>query len=176
MGSESVVDYLLAKHVSINDRNKEGETPLYIASKEGQTKIVRKLLIKGADREILNHEGLRPIDIATEYDFHTIKKMLNDKYGLMDYAKFYLNTQVKYSPQSRNLWMPLVFVFTTCFVVISSHLLVKPPFLQGFLYLVAPSIYYSILLGLYFSLLTPPKPLGSPSDFKSLIRKLPICS
>ena len=43
----------------------------------GNTKIVRRLLIKGANRYIQNNENLTPLQMAMDSDFKTIRKMLD---------------------------------------------------------------------------------------------------
>ena len=42
----------------------------------GNSRVVRKLLIKGAEREIKDKNGKRPIDIAEDNDFKNIFEML----------------------------------------------------------------------------------------------------
>jgi ankyrin repeat protein len=44
----------------------------------GNTRIVRKLLLKGANRYIKNNSGLYPIQVAKQNSFPTIFKMLNE--------------------------------------------------------------------------------------------------
>jgi palmitoyltransferase len=60
----------------------------------GNTRIVRKLLIKGADRYIKNNGNLLPIDVAKENSYKTIGKMLNEKFSCLDLIKFYCNIKV----------------------------------------------------------------------------------
>ena len=52
MNSEQVVGYLLSLEelTSLDARDEEGNTPLMLAVNYGNTRVVRKLLIKGADR------------------------------------------------------------------------------------------------------------------------------
>lgn len=63
MGSEEVVSYLLAceELTTLNSRDNEGNTPLMMAVNYGNTRIVRKLLIKGADRYLRNNANLTPL-------------------------------------------------------------------------------------------------------------------
>ena len=62
----------------------------------GRTKIVKRLLIKGADRTLKNGEGNKPIDIARNNDFNLIANILNDRYSIKDHFKFYCNMKNKY--------------------------------------------------------------------------------
>jgi ankyrin repeat protein len=66
MNSEDVVGYLLACSdlTTLDGRDYEGNTPLMMAVSYGNTRIVRKLLIKGADRYIKNNANSLPIDVA----------------------------------------------------------------------------------------------------------------
>lgn len=79
MGSEEVVSYLLAceELTTLNSRDNEGNTPLMMAVNYGNTRIVRKLLIKGADRYLRNNSNLLPLEVARENEYKTIGKMLN---------------------------------------------------------------------------------------------------
>lgn len=54
-GSEEAVAYLLTiDGIELNKKDKEGQTPLVLATSYGNTKIVRRLLMKGASRLIKN--------------------------------------------------------------------------------------------------------------------------
>lgn len=66
MNSEDVVGYLLAcpELSTLDARDYEGNTPLMMAVSYGNTRIVRKLLIKGADRYIKNNSNSLPLDVA----------------------------------------------------------------------------------------------------------------
>lgn len=64
-GSEEAAAYLLTlDQIKIDVRDSEGQTPLLLATLYGNTKIVRRLLLKGADRDIKNSKGQLAIDIA----------------------------------------------------------------------------------------------------------------
>lgn len=103
--------------------------------------------------------------------------MLNNKYGLLDYIKFYLNTQVRYEPVERSICMPILFLLSALFIIVSAHMLVRAPFLvQNNLYIIVPSCFYGLFFIIYLTLLRSPKPIGQPSSYKHLIDKLPICT
>lgn len=51
-------------------------TPLHLAVISGNTRVVRKLLIKGADKTILDKQSKTATDIARENGFSNILKML----------------------------------------------------------------------------------------------------
>ena len=55
----------------------EGNTPLMLATTYGNTRVVRRLLIRGANRYIQNDEGKILLDIAKESSFKPITRMLD---------------------------------------------------------------------------------------------------
>ena len=61
-GAEETVSYLLTlPQIKINAKDLDGQTPLILATLYGNTRIVRRLLMKGANRNIKNNEGQLPI-------------------------------------------------------------------------------------------------------------------
>lgn len=81
-------------NIKINIKDNDGQTPLFLATLYGNTKIVRRLLMKGANRMIKNSKGQLPIDIARENEFKNIIKMLDDDYSCFDFLKFYYNVKL----------------------------------------------------------------------------------
>ena len=53
MGCETSASVLLSWGGSINTQDEDGHTPLHLAALSGNSRIVRNLLIKGADRSII---------------------------------------------------------------------------------------------------------------------------
>lgn len=53
-----------------------GVTALHLASMQGNTRIVRKLLLKGIDRNITDFTGKTALDYAKEGHFKTIVTMI----------------------------------------------------------------------------------------------------
>lgn len=76
----------------------------------GNTRVVRRLLIKGADRYVKNRSGKIPMDVALENNYQTIPKMLDEQYTFMDLIKFYCNLKLEYRPKKRKLTIPIVFL------------------------------------------------------------------
>lgn len=63
--SEEVATYLLTlPNININARDEDGQTPLLLATIYGNTKIVRRLLLKGANRRIKSKKGDLPLAVA----------------------------------------------------------------------------------------------------------------
>jgi palmitoyltransferase len=65
LNCEQVVAYILSETVAtINLKDNDGNTPLMVAVIYGNTRIVRRLLMKGANRYIKNKEDKMALDIA----------------------------------------------------------------------------------------------------------------
>lgn len=57
-GSQIVAQYLLSQpNIGLDLQDIEQQTPLHLATIQGNTKIIRKLLIAGANRHIKNDKG-----------------------------------------------------------------------------------------------------------------------
>ena len=74
---ENSVNFLTSWGVDLNIPDKDGGlTPLHLAVISGNTRIVRKLLVRGANRNIRDKQNKLPIDLAIENEFINIEKML----------------------------------------------------------------------------------------------------
>jgi len=165
MGSENVTAFLLAQHnVQIDVFDEQEQTPLHLATIYGNTRIVRRLLIKGADRTLRNGKGEKPIEIARANEFNNIERMLSEDYSCVDYWKFYYNLKNESRPQSRSYFKSVLLIFGLLFCSASSHVLIVPTFNEY--YLAAPAAYYLALMVIFITLLTPPKIIGNPQDYK----------
>lgn len=80
----------------IDEEDLDGHTPLHISVAYGYSKIVKKLLIAGADRKRRDANGQTALEIAKQNEFDKIGKMLNDRYSFLDYLKFICNAKMKY--------------------------------------------------------------------------------
>ena len=71
-GCDDVVEALLSIEIGkqlLNDQDEAGGcTPLWLASRTGNAKMVRLLLDAGADATIKNNDGLTPEEAAIKYD------------------------------------------------------------------------------------------------------------
>ena len=69
-GSEIAAAYLLSWDQDVNIKDSEGLTPLHLAVRSSfetnNTRIVKCLLLKGADRSIKDAKGRRPVDFLSE--------------------------------------------------------------------------------------------------------------
>ena len=154
MNSEQVVGYLLSLNelTTIDARDEDGNTPLMLAVNYGNTRIVRKLLIKGADRYLESSDGKTPLAVAKENEYKTIAKMLNEEYTCLDMLKFYCNVKIEYKPKKRKLAFPLIFLFSFVVVVGALNTLIsfaKNYFsaLEGGLMVITLLTYFSLLPG-----------------------------
>lgn len=59
----------MARGAEVNLQDLEGLTPLHLATTYGNTRIVKMLLLAGADRTIRNNSGKIPIELAREREF-----------------------------------------------------------------------------------------------------------
>ena len=63
--------------MDINIADEEGGlTPLHLAVISGNSRVVRKLLIKGADKNILDKSKKLPSDLAKENEYKNILELL----------------------------------------------------------------------------------------------------
>ena len=70
----------------LNNQDIQGLTPLHLAVISGNSKIVKKLLIKGAKKDIGDFEGKKPYDLAQENEFINIMSMLKSENSLLEYC------------------------------------------------------------------------------------------
>lgn len=153
--SEDVATYLLTlPNININCRDDEGQTPLLLATIYGNTKIVRRLLMKGANRRIPSKKNELPIEVARANEFKNITKMLDDDYTFCDFFRFYYNVKLEYKPKDRSLTIPIVFLLSTftSLVILHGLLMLKQPY-----FYTVEAFILGLMLLLYLSLLMPPK-------------------
>ena len=64
LGSVNLVEQMIAKGANVNQFNKEGESPLWVASSEGHTDVIRTLIDNGAKVEQGDEFGYKPLHAA----------------------------------------------------------------------------------------------------------------
>lgn len=86
-GSEIVASVILAhKRTNPNAKDLEGNTALHVAVMASNTRIARNLLLKGADRDLLNNKQQSPMDIAIEKNLTELILMLKHPGSLAECA------------------------------------------------------------------------------------------
>jgi len=77
---ENAAAYLASWGSDLNMRDTEsGFTPLHFAASSGSSRVVRKLLLKGADRHVKDNEGKTAKDLAEENEYYRIRKLLEGR-------------------------------------------------------------------------------------------------
>jgi ankyrin repeat protein len=78
MGNEMAASVLLSWDLEKDYPDADGSTPLHLAVIAGNCRITRNLLLKGANRHVLDLKGRRPIDIAKDSKIEQLMEMLQD--------------------------------------------------------------------------------------------------
>lgn len=63
--------------ININQADNEGLTPLHLGAMSGNSRIVKRLLLKGADKSLTDLKNKTAMDIAKDNEFNNIESMLN---------------------------------------------------------------------------------------------------
>ncbi|CAK57481.1 unnamed protein product (macronuclear) [Paramecium tetraurelia] len=85
LGSQQMVNFLIPWGAKLNAQTKDkGHTALHVATQQGHSRIVRKLLIKGIDRKIKDKNGKTALDLAIDSKFKSIQTMIENKMGLAE--------------------------------------------------------------------------------------------
>ncbi|KLO99736.1 Uncharacterized protein LW94_1220 [Fusarium fujikuroi] len=78
-GHSEIVKMLLEKGVNAAAADKDGRTPLLLASKNGHLEIATMLLDKGVDATVADNDGWTPLHEASQKGFSEIVKILLEK-------------------------------------------------------------------------------------------------
>jgi uncharacterized protein (TIGR03067 family) len=78
-GNVKQVQSLLAKGADINKKNKQGETPLYVAVKRDDKAMVEFLVAEGADIDAKNKDGQTPLHIAARQGHKYVAALLIER-------------------------------------------------------------------------------------------------
>jgi palmitoyltransferase len=78
-GSETSVMFLLSWNPTVNAQDREGLSALHLAVMSERTRIIKKLLQKGADKKLKDNKGRTPFDLAVAKSKLSIVEMLKEK-------------------------------------------------------------------------------------------------
>ena len=118
-GCENAINYLTRYMLDINRKDDDqGYTALHLATITGNSKIVRRLLIKGADCNISDKIGKKPADLAKDNHFHNIFNMLENPYKVMECYQITPNFHIKGSKASFITFWIAFFLLNIVFVAI----------------------------------------------------------
>jgi ankyrin repeat protein len=67
---------LVDSGADIDKADKDGDTPLHVASQQGHKEVVKALLDLGADATLARIEGITPLQTAKEYNHLEIVALL----------------------------------------------------------------------------------------------------
>jgi tetratricopeptide (TPR) repeat protein len=65
--ADQIASMLIARFVSVSAPNKRGETALHAAARNGNVRLIERLMKAGADPMAKDNSGWRPLEVATTY-------------------------------------------------------------------------------------------------------------
>jgi ankyrin repeat protein len=74
--ADEIAALLLARDVPVSASNNRGETALHAAARNGNTKLIERLLKAGADPMAKDNSGWRPLELATSFGHRDAVKTL----------------------------------------------------------------------------------------------------
>ena len=75
-GQVTLAEALVRQGQSVNTRDDRGNTALMFAVRSRQTGMAAKLLALGADKRLVNREGLTALDLAHQLELHDMVQIL----------------------------------------------------------------------------------------------------
>jgi hypothetical protein len=160
--------YLLSRgDVDVDAANHDGWTPLMYAVSGGHREIVKRMLLKGANRQLMNNEEKRAIDIAGELGLNSLAGVLREEFSNWERVKIACNYKLVYRVERPTVIYSGLFLVLFHLMLLPTNLLAEVRILgqeeSFFLFYVLAGLYYLLVLVL-FGLLTrkhPPR-AGQP--------------
>jgi hypothetical protein len=75
-GQIAIAEALVRQGQSVNTHDDRGNTALMLAVRSRQTGMAAKLLALGADKRLVNREGLTALDLARQLELHEMVQLL----------------------------------------------------------------------------------------------------
>ena len=106
-GSKKAVDILLDLGANINAVDNEGNSCLHHTANSNNLSLLKKLLIRGADKTIKNNEEKSPLDIAQENNFKTVVEILSANNSLIQKPcnKYHEISEIRSNHNNLNLFV-----------------------------------------------------------------------
>ncbi|EGR27816.1 hypothetical protein IMG5_188420 [Ichthyophthirius multifiliis] len=132
----------------INQPDNENLTPLHLAVISGNARIVKKLLLKGANRNLKNTLNKTPAQIAKEKEYFNIEQMITQTGGIQEYC----NIRQPFKPQQKQNKQACLLLFLFISNQSLFYIFNLPCFSIQYLYLYVPSIAFNFFVILFFIL------------------------
>ena len=87
-GSNPIAEFLINKGAKVNALSESDTTPLMMAVRSGNIRLVRLLLDRGADLQIRNHQGFSAIDVADLFNQEEISQGLRSRWEKLYKTKY----------------------------------------------------------------------------------------
>ncbi|CAK59529.1 unnamed protein product (macronuclear) [Paramecium tetraurelia] len=151
-GCELAVNYLLSFTDQFLDiKDLEGLTALHLATMSGNSRIVKKLLLHGANRNIKNNEGQTAADIAKSNSFQSIYKMLTESQNFF-ITYFSISQGFQKVDRSKGKMIKFVAMLIYCqAIIIYSNIYAEESYLYIIYYGVPQLIIWLLLILIWLS-------------------------
>lgn len=121
----------------------------------GHKEIVKRMLLKGVNRQLANLEEKRAIDLARDLGRGDLVRVLEDEFGNCDRIKIACNLKVVYQVERPSLKQPILFLVLFHLLFLPTHVLVEVDLFgdDSFAFFLAiAGLYYIAIMGLFCSL------------------------
>lgn len=153
-GFSNFTSYLLNyEGMDVDARNLEGWTPLMFAVSGGHKEIVKRMLLKGVNRNLSNLQEMRAIDLAKELGKNDMARILNDEFTNCERVKIGCNVKIVYEVEKPSVKQCILFLVLFHIIYLPTNVLVEVDIfgedtyigfyaIAGFFYLLVMVIYF----------------------------------